>query len=501
MKRILLTLFIIFIAVNAHATNWCEHADILACYTFDSDSGTGTTLTDDSAEGIDGTFKGSGEPAWSSVVPGSGDGFDGTSTNSVLCDDNDDYIQLGAYTDLRPTDAITLVFWAYPTDGSGYIQAVAQRNSILMQTTTTGSDSRAILQFTTAGNHTSYGQKLTEEWVHYAITWDGTTKKYYMNGEEEDSDSVGGGTDTIKYQYSESTYLCKAPYTNAFGDYIDEVAFFDSALSQADIQDIMANGLVQATNWCEDANNKGCFLMEDSGNETDEGKGNTLIETSGTIPQSSDKKFGTYSRDFEAGDTEYLTHADSLDTDISGADQSLSIVAWYKPESSDSYNETIVAKKDISSNHQYELRRADNVGDLPRFIVSGDGSSSTTAIGGTALTAGTWYHIAAVYNDTDLRVYVDGILDSNGADNPKTYSGGIYAGNSPFAIGVNFSSGSPLGANSADGLIDDVGIFDRALSAADVLDIYNNGLVQSSAHRIPTSTELRNVTLRNIVVR
>lgn len=79
-------------------------------------------------------------------------------------------------------------------------------------------------------------------------------------------------------------------------------------------------------------------------------------------------------------------------------------------------------------------------------------------------------HLACVYNDTDIRIYVDGVLDT-GADNPKAHTTGIFNSNASFIVG----DGGGL-TNEFDGLIDEVIIFDRALSAAEILNIYNDGI-------------------------
>jgi hypothetical protein len=73
--------------------------------------------------------------------------------------------------------------------------------------------------------------------------------------------------------------------------------------------------------------------MNVDGNETDRsGEGETLTETSGTIPTSADVPSGYSgkSRDFEQEDTEMLAHIDGGSTDINGADQALSICFWVK---------------------------------------------------------------------------------------------------------------------------------------------------------------------------
>jgi len=209
--------------------------------------------------------------------------------------------------------------------------------------------------------------------------------------------------------------------------------------------------------------------MEDATTENDLSANNEDLTVSAgdTIEQNADKKFGTYSRDFELNDANYLTHADGGSTEINGANQAISICAWYKPESSTS-TQYLVAKYNVgTSNRQYAIGAATLV---PRMLIDDDGAGATIALGATTMSTATWYHICGVYNDTDMRVYLNGTLDSNGANNPKTYSAGIFNGTATFNIG---SASDPN--NYSDGLVDDVCIFNRELSSAEVSDIYING--------------------------
>jgi len=249
---------------------------------------------------------------------------------------------------------------------------------------------------------------------------------------------------------------------------------------------LLSTTLVGATNYCEDANNVGCFLMEDSGNETDRGgnTSNTLTETSGTIPQDADAKFGDYSRDFEASETEYLAHADSLETDIFGADATFTIVAWVKLEAGSSSDQYIVTKLDLSGQAQYGIYIDGNeipVLRLSNSVSDGDDEKINSDQG--ALDTGTWYHIAGVYDDTDKIIYRNGVATS------ASKTDGIFDGNQEFKIG------SRDGARYWDGLIDEVAVFDRALSSGEITDIMNNGLLQDSVG--PLNSALYDATIYN----
>jgi len=239
---------------------------------------------------------------------------------------------------------------------------------------------------------------------------------------------------------------------------------------------IEVNDPAAHTDYSQDTACRGYFAMEDVGDETDRclNTSNNLTETGGIIPRTTDAQIGVYSRDFESGDTEYLTHGDGLATDISGANQTMSIVAWIKREGDSGTTEGIVTKYDYrNSKRQYIL--GISTGDYLWCRLSSNGTSIADAIGVTKISTGAWYHAVVVYNDTDIRLYINGTLDERGYSyNPKAYTGGIANQSAPFLIGGYLYNGGLT--RPFDGLIDDVAIFDRALSKAEVLEIYQHGV-------------------------
>jgi hypothetical protein len=84
------------------------------------------------------------------------------------------------------------------------------------------------------------------------------------------------------------------------------------------------------------------------------------------------------------------------------------------------------------------------------------------------LTTETWYHIALTWDGSNYVVYVNGQDKANGS-----YTG-LDALNTVADIGNNGGNDDDRGRTEAfNGLLDDVTIWDIALTAKDVLDIYN----------------------------
>jgi hypothetical protein len=89
--------------------------------------------------------------------------------------------------------------------------------------------------------------------------------------------------------------------------------------------------------------------------------------------------------------------------------------------------------------------------------------------GASALQAGTWTHVAAVRQNGQSSLYVNGTLVANGS-----IDGGIGSSGANFSIGNAYPSSSSL-----NGPIDEPEAFGRALSAGEIASLYADALTVS----------------------
>ena len=208
-------------------------------------------------------------------------------------------------------------------------------------------------------------------------------------------------------------------------------------------------------------------LDEASGNAVDSHGSNTLAETSGTIAAATGPGGVSGSRDFEAGDTEYLTIADNAS--LSTGDIDFTIAAWVQFESLGA-NRSIVSKYNTGTVREYWLLYALST-DRLTFTVSNDGTATTPVPADSlgAPSTGTWYFVVAWHdaaaNTTNIQVN-DGAVDS------VSYSSGVLDGGALFSFGA---TNSGAGTNHHDGLIAKVGFWKRVLTSGERTQLYNSG--------------------------
>ena len=180
-----------------------------------------------------------------------------------------------------------------------------------------------------------------------------------------------------------------------------------------------------------------------------------LMPTNGNQSKSSN-----YSMEFN-GTSDYINCGNPTALQITG---NLSISAWVKFDNATAASDWFVAKDDNGggAGRSYMLNRL-NTGKI-RFAIQR--SSLKSVQSSTVLSSDTWYHVVGVNDGTDLKVYINGSLDNTTAGD----GGAIDNGNSDFTLGANEIPGGYLA-----GSLDQVAIFDYALSGDDITTLYGSG--------------------------
>jgi len=123
---------------------------------------------------------------------------------------------------------------------------------------------------------------------------------------------------------------------------------------------------------------------------------------------------------------------------------------------------TIIGKKEVATLN-YFVVFARNTGRLACYCYGNANISYDNT--GTAMVVNTWYHVAMTYSSADgLRGYLNGVQDGTAAAN-----GTIKVSGGTAAIGSYFPNYMDRGWN---GWIDDVRVYNRAITAAEVQQLY-----------------------------
>jgi PKD repeat protein len=139
----------------------------------------------------------------------------------------------------------------------------------------------------------------------------------------------------------------------------------------------------------------------------------------------------------------------------------MTLMAWIYPTASSGARDIVV--KEGPGVDIYNLYHRNWRG-LPEANVFVGGENRTSE--GPELPANAWTHVAGTYDGATLRLYLNGVLTSSAA-----FSGPIPGSTGPLRIG-----GNSMWGEFFRGVIDEVWVFDRALSAAEIQQLMNTAL-------------------------
>lgn len=174
------------------------------------------------------------------------------------------------------------------------------------------------------------------------------------------------------------------------------------------------------------------------------------------------------------GVNDYVEVPDSAGLDITST---ITLAAWIKPDAFRSWD-PLISKGTATTPYAMQLWHDGSL----RF--STNVSSPSGAIGGgewisnTKMTAGEWYHVAVTYDGTAVRFFINGVQDTNvvttqlvfGTNDESLTLGGYLPG----------LEGDEL----FDGVMDDVRVYNTALSTAEIKALFDLGTPPSSATAI-----------------
>lgn len=204
-----------------------------------------------------------------------------------------------------------------------------------------------------------------------------------------------------------------------------------------------------------------------NGNANDNsGNGNHGIVTNATL---SPDRFGNIN-------TAYRFNGGNSRIDVADAPSlrsgTITIAAWVKAYDLSRINQVVYKGSMLAQGEAYALTMTENgkyhsslksnSGCQPAFGWVGAGMPDST------ITDSNWHHLVATYNGTAYSLYRDGVLDTSVAVNgliDSCIGGGLR-------FGFDHLRWAASTGNCMNGLIDDIGIWNRALSAAEIAHLF-----------------------------
>jgi hypothetical protein len=409
-------------------------------FSSDIDEGTGTTISDESIFGNDGTISGA---VWTSSIFKNALSFDGT----------DDYVNCSNDDDLDLDESRTLSAWIKPDSFSSAYNVIVSKNlwgySLYIY--------NGKLCGFVAGNPVSdqsYSKSVEtltlKEWQHVAMTFNNEDKKIrlYINGIE-----VSG--------YASQTTMTGNPgSTSVFdlciGSNRDVADYFDGCIDEVRIY-----GKVRSAQEILEEYKKIVFDAK-----LDEGTGTTVADSSlhgisGTLINGTSWAGGIagYALSFDGTD-DYVNFGNPAELNLPS---SRTLSAWIKPDLlSSAYN--VIVSKNLWGYSLFIYN-----GNLCGFVAGDPISDQSYSKSVETLTLNEWQHVAMTFNDNDkkIRLYING-QEVSGYASQLTMLGSPGS-TSAFDLCIGSNRGV---ADYFDGCIDEVRIYSKARSAQEILEEY-----------------------------
>jgi hypothetical protein len=200
----------------------------------------------------------------------------------------------------------------------------------------------------------------------------------------------------------------------------------------------------------------------------DEQKGNIVKDTSGNghdgeikgSPKWIDGKFGG-GMEFPEKAENYVNvpHDDNLNL------TTFTVTYWGKLHKTATWQIPVTKSNAATSLRNFDFQIPGGGGTVSVYFTQG-ASQWKGASAKTVVSDEQWHHVAGAYDLKNLRIYVDGVMEGE-----NTYKGSPDPVPDPLTIGGFIGGVDPVG-----GILDEIGIFNKALSDNDIKNIMTYGL-------------------------
>ncbi|MEK6874496.1 MAG: LamG domain-containing protein, partial [Nanoarchaeota archaeon] len=303
------------------------------------------------------------------------------------------------------------------------------------------------------------------EWRHFAGTYNGTTMAFYINGQLVNTTTVNAAIGhSGTYQFLIGAYEGDSGLPNTlfhFNGSVDELKLFNRSLSASEVANeyqMMSYGSTEKDATGTPAPDIPLALWH-----FDDGTGATsafdYFGDNNAFISNATRTVGVYGTNAfsfnQINASLIVSHSQTLN--LTG---NMTWMAWASTNKTGSLMGIVEKMFNSGSTVSFlTYIQSNNVIYCEIYNTTG---SQISASASTMPTDGTLHHIACVHDNTNLSIYLDGALKGS-----ITSGGAIRVGNNPLIIGGDSSY-----AGRYNGTIDEVEIYNRALTAAEINQSY-----------------------------
>ncbi|MDP2704970.1 MAG: LamG domain-containing protein [bacterium] len=457
------------------------------------DEGTGTRANDYSGNGNNAVFTGT----WGAWTTGKvNNAFDFQQVNNSCSGSS--CVSAGSGTSLDNIRQITVMAWIAPDDlgdssagnivnkygcgADGWRLALDTTSRFAFSYQWTGGVGR----WRTTSDVLSFGATFQHVAVTYNSGSSSNNPSLYYNGASVAVSETNTPASSPDNDSANNLHIGISCGTNEFDGRIDEIRVYNRILSAAEIKAIyeariakinasknyfLTNGLLAM--WSFDGGGiTANQVLDVSVNGNHGGFINGATSTAKTVGKTGQ------ALSFDGAD-------DYIKTSFGPSLTDMTISTWVYLDDSPTGEENIIGAYDNDANGslmQITLGLGTTVTTPQMYVGDAVGTADyDTVTSSASLATRRWYHIVAVHDaDGQNIIYVDGEDTAHPAATTKS-DGGMNFSGQPFTIGAR-NLGSGGGPNTFfDGKIDEVRVYNRALSASEVKSLYQLGVAVNSS--------------------
>lgn len=356
---------------------------------------------------------------------------------------------------LNSLTAISASAWVYRRPGSsdsyeyilsGGVALSGQRYGIAVDDAGSGSvDNKFYITDGAASYHTNTTCNYNT-WYHVVYTWSGTELKFYVNG------ALASTFSAVSCNFPSSGNGHKIGEYHHNGNYewageIDQVRIFNKAISASEVTTLY--------------NEIGDRNLTNS--NVDFGFGGKTL----------------YSAKFNGSNS--YAYASSP---VQQPTTNFSVSVWSKWDSKPSSSVGLVGnfKTGVTPQVGFAMTKLSNENVFSFWADGTANSSAARALGTTNFVTGQWYHTVGTYDGSNVKIYVNGVLEGTAA-----YTATPNATDQPLVIGRWYGN---YDGYYHDGEIDQVRIFNKALSSTEISQLYGGGSGEIACGYKATTTDV-----------